>query len=56
MPSATDAASHWRSLAREARTVGDRMTDPAAKRIMLSIAESYERLAATTEARDKKSK
>ncbi len=56
MPSATDAARHWRSLAREARGVANTMTDPAAKRIMLNIAEGYERLATNAETRDKESK
>jgi hypothetical protein len=56
MPSASDDASHWRSLASEARLVADGMRDPLAKQIMLRIAEGYERLAGLAEARNKKFK
>jgi len=55
MPSARDDASHWRSLASEARAVADGMTHAASKQIMLKIAEAYKRLAAHAEARNKKS-
>jgi hypothetical protein len=37
--------SHWRERAQEARVHADRMTDPEAKRMMLEIAEDYEKLA-----------
>jgi hypothetical protein len=53
MPSARDDASHWRSLASEARAVADGMADPASRLIMLKIAEGYERLAARADARSK---
>ena len=53
MPSARDDASHWRSLASEARAVAVGMRDPLARQIMLRIAEGYERLAALAEARNK---
>jgi hypothetical protein len=56
MPERTDSADHWRSLAREVRSVAESMTDAAAKLIMLKIAQGYERLAANSEARDKEPK
>ena len=56
MPQWTDSANHWRSLASEVRTIAEYMTDALAKRIMLKIAEGYDRLAANAEARDKKTK
>jgi hypothetical protein len=37
--------SHWRERAQEARTHAQQMTDPEAKRMMLAIAEDYEKLA-----------
>jgi len=54
MPQSTHSARHWQSLAREAREVAEKMTDAAAKLIMLNIARGYERLAAVAEARNKK--
>lgn len=54
MPQSTHLASHWRSLAREAHAVAEKMTDGTAKLVMLKIAQGYERLAAYAEARDKK--
>ena len=56
VPSDTRSASHWRSLAREARAAAGAMRDPAAKQIMLNIAKGYEHLASIAEAREKKSK
>jgi hypothetical protein len=53
MPTHDDAAERWRSLAAEARAAADALTDPEAKRIMLSIAEGYEVLARRAEARKK---
>ena len=50
MPSDIDVAEHWRTLAAEARARADEMSDPEAKRIMLSIAEGYKRLARRAEA------
>jgi hypothetical protein len=35
----------WRALAEEARQQAEFMTDPDARRLMLGIAEGYERLA-----------
>ena len=53
MPSDVDVAERWRTLAAEARTTADKMTDPEAKRTLLNIAEGYERLARRAEARKK---
>ncbi len=36
---------HWRERAEEARAHAQQMTDPEAKRMMLAIAEDYEKLA-----------
>jgi hypothetical protein len=36
---------HWQERAEEARVHADQLTDPQAKRMMLGIAESYDRLA-----------
>jgi len=36
----------WRQRAAEARAIANGMTDPVAKRTMLGVAQSYERLAA----------
>jgi hypothetical protein len=54
MPAAREDASHWRSLAGEARAVAEGMIDPVSRQIMLRIAQGYERLAALVEARSKK--
>jgi hypothetical protein len=43
----------WQTLAVEARSAADELTDPEAKRIMLSIADGYEVLARRAEARKK---
>jgi hypothetical protein len=36
---------HWQERAEEARVHADQLTDPEAKRMMLEIAESYQRFA-----------
>jgi hypothetical protein len=41
----------WRKRATEARGIASGMTDPDAKRTMLGIAQSYERLAERAELR-----
>ena len=56
MPSDADVAERWRSLAADARAAAIELTAPEAKRIMLSIAEGYERLARRAEVRRKDQK
>jgi hypothetical protein len=41
----------WRQRAAEARAIASGMTDPNAKRTMLGVAQSYERLAERAELR-----
>jgi hypothetical protein len=53
MPPERDNPSRWWVLAAEARAVAAEMTDPLARRIMLKIAEGYERLARRAEDRNK---
>ena len=53
MPSAMDDAKRWRTLAEEARAAANQMADPAARRILLNIADGYERLARRAEVRKK---
>jgi hypothetical protein len=45
MPSDIHEPKHWRDRAEEARVHAEQMTDPEAKRMMLEIANGYERLA-----------
>jgi hypothetical protein len=42
---------HWRMRAEEARTRAAQLTDPLSRETMLGIAESYDRLAESAEAR-----
>ena len=45
-PSATSiASSDWRARATEARALGTQLRDPVSKRMMVEIAETYDRLA-----------
>jgi hypothetical protein len=53
MPPDRDNPSRWWALAAEARAVATEMTDPQARKIMLKIAEGYERLARRAEGRNK---
>jgi hypothetical protein len=46
------SAQNWRMLEAEARILASTMTDPAPRRIMLSIAEAYKRLAMRAELRE----
>ena len=41
----------WRRHAKEARFQADRINDPESKRAMLSIADTYDRMAKRVEAR-----
>jgi hypothetical protein len=45
MPSAIYDPKHWRERAEETRILADQIHDSEAKRIMLDIAERYERMA-----------
>ena len=47
---------HWRERAEEARAVAGQLNHPEAKRIMLGIAEGYERMAKLAEERLAKSR
>ena len=49
MPFRLDNPQHWRERAEEARILAEDMKQPEAKRQMLEIAESYDRIAARTE-------
>jgi hypothetical protein len=40
-----DDAEYWRKRAEEARTTAERMTDTHTKSLMLSVAETYEKIA-----------
>ena len=40
-----DDPEYWRKRAEEARTISERMTNEHTKLLMLSVAESYERIA-----------
>ena len=51
MPELLNNPENWRKRAAEARAIAGRMTDPDAKRMMLGIAQSYERLADRAELR-----
>lgn len=54
MPSDEYQAARWWALAAEARAIAAEMTDPAAKQIMLRIAEGYALLARHAAARQKR--
>ena len=41
-----DNPEHWQDRAEEARSIAEQMSDRDSKRMMLRIAEDYERLAA----------
>jgi hypothetical protein len=56
MSADSDNPSRWWALAAEARVVAAEMTDPQARKVMLKIAEGYERLAQRAEAQQKGSK
>jgi hypothetical protein len=49
-----DNAKHWRERAEEARALARLLHDPAAKRTMEGVAESYERVAQRAEERAKR--
>jgi hypothetical protein len=45
MPSLLNEALEWLDRAQQAREVAGRLTEPTAKRAVLELADSYERLA-----------
>jgi hypothetical protein len=49
-----DDPDHFRSHAEEARTMAEQMIDPEAKRMMMGVVETYERLARRAEAHQPK--
>ena len=49
-----DMPDHWRVCAEEARTIAEGMKNPETKRMMLGVAESYERMARMAAERPKK--
>jgi hypothetical protein len=42
---------HWRERAEEARVMAEQMVDPEARRMMLGIADGYDKLASRAEQR-----
>jgi hypothetical protein len=46
-----NSADHWRKRAEEMRTLAEAVGDPVAKRLILSTADDYERLAKRAEER-----
>ena len=54
MPSTFGTPQYWRERAEEARALAQQMTDPEAQRAMLSVAQSYEKIALRAEAALKK--
>jgi hypothetical protein len=47
MPELLDNPAYWLNRAEEARAIADTMRDEEAQRLMLSVAETYAKLAAT---------
>jgi hypothetical protein len=47
---------HWRNRAQETRALADQMSDPDTRRIMIGVAEDYEKLAKRAEERAAKSR
>jgi hypothetical protein len=45
MPKLIDLPEHWRARAEESRVLAEQLSDPETRRMMLGIAQSYERLA-----------
>jgi hypothetical protein len=51
MKSLLDNPEHWRERAEEARAQAEQMQDADTRRIMLAVAESYEKMAHKAERR-----
>ena len=49
MPTKYGTPEHWRDRAAEARAQAEQMSDEAARQAMLSVAESYEKIARRAE-------
>jgi hypothetical protein len=49
-----DDPAHWRQRAQGTRAEADKLNDPIAKRMLLEIAEAFERLAERAEKRGKR--
>jgi hypothetical protein len=49
-------SKYWHGRAAQARAMADEMRDAEAKAVMLEIVESYERIAASFEARERSAK
>ena len=54
MRSTIDTPENWRACANEARVIGEGMSNPEAKGMMLDIVAAYERMARTAAERAKK--
>jgi hypothetical protein len=52
VPALSKDQNHWEQRAKEARALAEHIADPVAKRAMLEIAASYEKIAKRAEARD----
>jgi hypothetical protein len=52
MPKKENDSTYWRGRAAEARTKADQTSDSLAKRILLGIAASYDRIAESAERRE----
>jgi len=48
-----DNPEHWQERAEEARSIAEQLSDPESRRMMLRIAEDYERLATHASRRKK---
>jgi hypothetical protein len=51
-----DPAARWRELANDVRLAAEQMNDPEARRSLLMIANSYDRIAQRAEAKAKEKK
>ena len=51
--STLDDPKHWQERAEEARSIAEELKDPESKRMLLRIADDYDRLAAHARARMK---
>jgi len=46
-----DDPKHWRDRAEEVRSLADQMSDPQTRRMLVSVADDYEKLAKRAEQR-----